>query len=253
MGSMPEGGASKGDLEQGEATTPQSNVRSKRWHELRLYWVGRLAYLAARALFSTLRLTQINPEGMQIQGRGAILVTWHGRTLIPANLMRNRGYWALISLSRDGEIQNTIFRQLGFQTIRGSTGRGGVRGALAMARKVKEGGVLAFTPDGPRGPTHRVQAGVILMAEKSGAPIIPLGVSARRRRLLRSWDRYMIPMPFTRAFFIVGDPIYVPASLSDAQRAEFAVQVERAINCVEREAESRAGYPDYPAEWSCGS
>ena len=95
--------------------------------------------------------------------------------------------------------------------MRGSTGRGGVRGALQMARKVREGGVLAFTPDGPRGPTHKVQLGVILMAEKSGAPIVPVGISASRRWLIGSWDSYMIPQPFARAYFLVGEPIYVPA------------------------------------------
>ena len=111
-----------------------------------------------------------------------------GAPCIPANLLRNRGYWALISLSRDGELQNHIFRRFGFQTVRGSTGRGGIRGALQMARRVQDGGVLAFTPDGPRGPTHKVQLGVILMAEKSGAPIVPVGISASRRWLMKSWD-----------------------------------------------------------------
>ena len=152
---------------------------------VRLYsW---LVYMVTRCIYRTLRLQFENVEGLTPnkndsvtdgKPRGVILVTWHGRTLIPANQMRNKGYWALISLSRDGELQNGVFKRFGFQTVRGSTGRGGVRGALQMARKVREGGVLAFTPDGPRGPTHKVQLGVILMAEKSGAPIVPIGVSA---------------------------------------------------------------------------
>ena len=119
-----------------------------------------------------------------------------------------------------------------------------------MARRLKEGGVLTFTPDGPRGPTHKVQPGVILMAEKSGAPIVPIGVSATRRRLLKSWDSYMIPMPFSPAVMILGEPIYVPPKLSEAERAELCTQVEHAINRLEKEAERRAGHGDYPAEWS---
>ena len=211
--------------------------------------VGGLVYALARLLFRTLRVTFENKAGLETGGAGAIFVTWHGRSLLPANVFRNRGYWALISLSNDGEIQDVIFRKFGFQTIRGSTGRGGVRGALQMARQVKEGGVLAFTPDGPRGPTHKVQLGVVLMAEKSGAPIIPLGVSANRRWLLGSWDRYMLPQPFARAYFLVGEPIYVPANLKEAEREAFAAQVEIAINRLEREAERRAGHTDYPTEW----
>ena len=118
-----------------------------------------------------------------------------------------------------------------------------------MARKVREGGVLAFTPDGPRGPTHKVQLGVILMAEKSGAPIIPLGISVSRRWLMRSWDSYLVPKPFARAYFLVGEPIRVPAGLDDVGREAFAAQVEVAINHLEKRAEAHAGYPDYPAEW----
>src|SRR5579871_3680721 len=208
-----------------------------------------LIYVLARLIYATVRLHCENFEGLIPKEGGAILVTWHGRTFIPANLLRNRGYWALISLSRDGELQDHIFRRFGFQTVRGSTGRGGVKGALQMARKVKEGGVLAFTPDGPRGPTHKVQLGVILMAEKSGAPIIPVGISASRRWLAKSWDSYMIPKPFARAYFLVGEPIHVPPDLDEAGRQTYAERVEIAINRLEREAEARAGYTCYPPEW----
>lgn len=215
----------------------------------RSYVLGYLVYTIARNVFKTLRLSCENLEGATPDGKGSILVTWHGRSLIPANVFRGRGYWALISLSRDGEVQNHVFRRFGFQTIRGSTGRGGVKGALQMARRVKEGGVLTFTPDGPRGPTHKVQPGVILMAEKSGVPVVPIGVSASRRWLLGSWDSYMIPKPFSRAYMILGDPIYVPPKLSEADRAEFCVRIEHAINRLEKEAERRAGHCDYPANW----
>lgn len=211
--------------------------------------LGGLIYPVVRLLFLTLRLKFAHRERLDTGGKGAIFVTWHGRSLIAANVFRNKGYWALISLSRDGELQNNIFKRFGFQTIRGSTGRGGVKGALQMARKVKEGGVLAFTPDGPRGPTHKVQLGVILMAEKSGAPIIPLGISASRRWLMKSWDSYMIPQPFARAYFLIGDPIHIPPNLDEAGRETFAAQVELALNRLECEAERLAGHTDYPAEW----
>jgi lysophospholipid acyltransferase (LPLAT)-like uncharacterized protein len=211
--------------------------------------LGYLVYTIARSLFKTLRLECENLEGAMPDGKGSILVTWHGRSLIPANVFRGRGYWALISLSRDGEVQNQVFQRFGFQTIRGSTGRGGVKGALQMARRVKEGGVLTFTPDGPRGPTHKVQPGVILMAEKSGVPVVPIGVSASRRWLLSSWDSFMVPKPFSKAFMILGEPIYVPPKLSEADRVEFCVRIEQAINRLEKEAERRAGHCDYPAEW----
>lgn len=207
-------------------------------------------YCLARVIYSTLRLEHDNMPRYETDGCGCIYVTWHGRSLIPANYLRNRGYWALVSLSRDGELQTKIFKRFGFQIVRGSTGRGGIKGALQMARKVKEGGALAFTPDGPRGPTHKVQLGVILMAQKSGAPIVPVGISCTRRRLFtRSWDSYMIPLPFSRAFWVTGDPIRVPADVDEAGRERYAEIVEVAINRLEREAERRAGYTNYPSEW----
>jgi lysophospholipid acyltransferase (LPLAT)-like uncharacterized protein len=214
----------------------------------RARWLGRAVYCVTHLVYATLRLRLEHADRFQ-PAAGAIFVTWHGRTLIPATYLRGRGYCALISLSRDGEIQNNFFRLLGYQTARGSTGRGGIRGALQMARRVKEGGVLVMTPDGPRGPTHKVQLGVILMAEKSGAPIIPVAVSADRRWLMKSWDSYMLPKPFAKVPLLTGEPIVVPPNLNEAGRQRYADIVEIALNRLEREAERRAGHLDYPKDW----
>jgi len=212
--------------------------------------IGGAVYVIVRSIFATLRLKCENLDrATPSDEHGVILVSWHGRSMIPAMVFRNRGYWALISLSRDGELQNNIFSRCGFKIIRGSTGRGGVRGALQMARRVQEGGVLTFTPDGPRGPTHKVQPGVILMAQKSGAPIIPIGVSASSRWLIKSWDSYMIAKPFARASMILGDPIYVPPKITDQERTELCERLEIAINTLEREAERQCGHLEYPNEW----
>lgn len=211
--------------------------------------LGGIIYILVRLIYRTLRVETENLDRSFAGERGVILVTWHGRTLICANVFKGRGLWALISLSRDGELQNNIFGRFGFQIVRGSTGRGGVRGALQMARKVKEGGVLAFTPDGPRGPTHRVQPGVILMAQKSGAPIVPLGVSVSSRWLIKSWDSYLIPKPFARAFMLLGDPIHVPPHITEVERDALCTRVGIEINKLEKEAERRAGHLDYPAQW----
>ena len=198
----------------------------------------------ARFIGMTLRVRRENWDRIEQTVKehgGAILVSWHGRTLIPANTFRGRGYWALISLSKDGEIQDRIFRRFGYQTIRGSTGRGGVKAVLQLAKKIKEGGVLAFTPDGPRGPTHKVQQGTIFLAQRSGCPIIPLGLSANPRKLLPTWDSYMIPFPFARAAFVVGEPIFVAADADDVAKERVAEHVELAINECEARAESLAG------------
>src|SRR5580658_4148619 len=198
-----------------EAQSAKRNAQTARRNAL-LSWI---IFRIARLIYCTLRLRDDKMPRYETSGKGCIYVTWHGRSLIAANYLRNRGYWALVSLSREGELRSRIFERFGLQIVRGSTGRGGVKGALQMARKVKEGGALAFTPDGPRGPSHKVQQGVILMAQKSGAPIVPVGISASRRWLFtRSWDSYMLPKPFAHAFWITGDPISIPEDLDEAAR-----------------------------------
>lgn len=202
--------------------------------------LGFLVWALARIIGLTLRIRFEHYEHIAEatrDGKGAILVTWHGRTFLPANVFRNKKYWALISLSRDGEIQNRIFQHFGYQTIRGSTGRGGVRGVLQLAKKLKQGGVVAFTPDGPRGPSHKVQEGTIFLAQRCGCPVIPIGSSARFRKLLPTWDHYLIPAPFTRCAFVVGEPIPVPSELDEEGKQRITEQIEEAMNAVETRAE----------------
>jgi lysophospholipid acyltransferase (LPLAT)-like uncharacterized protein len=228
-----------------ETATPAEAPKPGRRPAVIAFFVWALA----RFIGSTLRIRYENLDRLQdaiAKHGGAIIVTWHGRSLIPANVFRGRGYWALISLSRDGEIQDHIFRRFGFQTIRGSTGRGGVKAALQLAKKIQEGGVLAFTPDGPRGPTHKVQQGTIFLAQRSGCPVIPLGISARPRRLLPTWDRYMIPLPFARAAFVVGEPVFLPPDLDEAGKERAAEEIEAAINACEARAESLMGIAPDP-------
>lgn len=230
------------ETEEGAAPAQASPEWKERFRQALL---AQLIYLVARLIGLTLRVRFVNGERLERTVRtanGAILVTWHGRTLVPANTFRGRGYWALISLSRDGQIQDRIFRKFGYQTIRGSTGRGGIKATLQLARKVAEGGVLAFTPDGPRGPSHVVQPGTVFLAQRSGRPVLPLGISARPRLLLSSWDRYMIPYPFAKVTFVIGDPIFLSDERDEAEREQAAVLIREAINRCEREADESLGF-----------
>lgn len=204
-----------------------------------IYWIVRL-------LLKTVRLKVVGEEpvsDLQHQGSGIIFATWHGRTLTPMRRFRNRGYWAIISTSRDGEYQNHVFRRFGWNTVRGSTSaRGAVKAALTMVRHLNKGATLAITPDGPRGPIHRFQLGAIFLAQKSGCPIVPAGISAAPRRLMRTWDRFLVPLPFSRAALVYGDPIYIPADAKseDVQR-QWADRVAAAINALESEADRMVG------------
>ncbi|MGI4787223.1 MAG: lysophospholipid acyltransferase family protein [Janthinobacterium lividum] len=208
--------------------------------------VSFLVYWFVRLLTLTLRVRIIGGDRvsrLQETGKGMILVTWHGRTMLPISRFRGRGYWAIISTSRDGEYQNQIFRRFGWQTVRGSTSaRGAVQAALTVTKQLKRGATLAFTPDGPRGPSRVVQPGAIFLAQKSGSPIIPAGISAYPRKLSHSWDQYMIPRPFSRVVWIYGDPIYIPADAkSEEDQRLWADRIGAAIDALEAQAELEAG------------
>ena len=209
--------------------------------------VSFLVYWFVRLLILTLRVRIVGGErvqALQESGVGVILVTWHGRTMLPIAHFRNRGYWAIISTSRDGEYQNQIFGRFGWQTVRGSTSaRGAVQAALTVTKQLKRGATLAFTPDGPRGPSHVVQPGAIFLAQKSGSPIIPTGISAYPRKLSRrSWDHYLIPHPFSRVVWLYGDPIYIPADAkSEEDQRYWAAYIGAAIDALEAQAELEVG------------
>lgn len=214
----------------------------ERWKELRPKVLGAVVWCMARLVGLTLRVTSVNWNTVSDRlhrREGIVMVTWHGRTFVAANVYSGRGFWTLVSLSRDGEIQANIFRRFGFRIIRGSTRRGGIRAALQAAREVANGGVLAFTPDGPKGPSREVQQGALFIAQKSGRPLVPVGVSAWPRKLLPTWDRYLIPFPFARAVMIYGDPITVPKDANEAALRQLAERASEAINALEAMAEEQ--------------
>lgn len=205
-------------------------------------FAGWLISSVVRLLCASVRLTverEAEVEALIREHGGVLFVTWHGRTLLPVGRFRGRGYWALISLSKDGDLQAENFRRLGWRVVRGSTGR---RAVLAtkqiLAALAEPGAVLAFTPDGPRGPSRVVQPGVVYFARKSGKPIVPAGIAAGPRWLMKSWDSYMVPKPFSRGAWLYGDPIFVAPGDDDD---EVCRRVGAAIDALEAEAERRVG------------
>ena len=186
-----------------------------------------------RLIGGSLRLQVTGSEKFEPNDRKIIFCGWHGKSLIFANYFRRRGYWVIISNSNDGDIQNEVFTKMGYQTIRGSTGRGGVRAALMAVKLLKNGGTMAITPDGPRGPSHEVQGGVMLMAQKSGAALVPVGLSAKKAIYVKSWDKYMLPYPFSKARMVFGDPITVAEDADEATVEQARLKLESEINRLE--------------------
>lgn len=213
------------------------------WRRVRPHVLAAPLFLLVRLIMSTVKVETRGYEEIKALPGGKILAGWHGRTMIGTKIFFRQGVWTIISQSRDGEMQNKIFTKFGFKTIRGSTGRGGIQALAESIRVLKDGQTMAFTPDGPRGPSGVIQSGMMLMAKKSGCWLVPCGVSASKRWLVKSWDRYMVPKPFSRAIMICGEPIQVPPKVSDEEFEQIRQELERRMHALEREAEAHYGHP----------
>lgn len=211
------------------------------WRRNRPELIGGAIYRFARLLGMTLRTQVEGWDKTQELPSGKILLTWHGRTYVAGQFFRNKGFWIIISHSRDGEIQNRILNRMGYHVIRGSTGRGGERALVESIKVLRQGKTMAITPDGPRGPSGVVQGGVMMMARKSGAALVPVGISARPRVLVKSWDRHLVPLPFAKCLILFGDPIYVPSGCSEQELEEIRLRVESELHRMQEEAERRLG------------
>jgi len=156
---------------------------------------------------------------------------WHGQMLPLLYAHRDEGVTVLISEHSDGEIIARIATQFGFATIRGSTSRGAARALLGLARVVEEGGDLAITPDGPRGPAKSMAPGVGIVARRAKVPVIAAAASASSAWRLKSWDKFMIPRPFATVHIAYSDAIPVTtadAAAEERLRAAMAMAEERA-------------------------
>lgn len=203
----------------------------------------RLLSWLLRGLFGTLRPEYVQRQlERQAQGgpRPILFAFWHGRMLYFLKLYEYLGarVTVLVSQSRDGEVVAQLLSRFGFQTIRGSTSRGGARGLLAVVNKVRSGMHAAFTPDGPRGPRFQVQPGLVMVAKRTGAPILPMAFGAQRKRVLASWDAFLLPLPFSRVVVVYGEPIYVPADASAADLEAKRREVEASLRRITETADT---------------
>jgi len=147
---------------------------------------------------------------------------WHDRIFLTTYWWRRRRIVVMTSQSFDGEYIARFIQRFGYGAARGSSTRGGVGAVVEMARLMRAGCTTAFTIDGPKGPRYVAKMGAVLLAKKSGHPVLPVTMALARHWTLPSWDRFQIPKPFTRAKVFVAEPIYVPANAD-----ETALQAKR--------------------------
>lgn len=198
-------------------------------------WAPPLAAAFIRGLGRTMRIETVNREAIAKRwaaGEPTIIAFWHGRQLMLPLAYGGRGLDILISRHRDGELISRAMRSFGFSAVRGSTTRGGAVALKRLIGRGRGGRDLAVTPDGPKGPRQVVQPGVIHLAKLTGLPIFPLTFSASKKKVLKTWDGFLVPYPFARGVFYWGEPLWVPRDADAAQFEACRVALERALNTM---------------------
>jgi lysophospholipid acyltransferase (LPLAT)-like uncharacterized protein len=194
-------------------------------------FLGSLGHLLIGLLLHSCRL-RIHGAPTET-GRPGIFIFWHRHLLYMMFHFRHRGAHPLISLSQDGEMISTIASKFGMKPIRGSSSRGGARALLTLidlARKAT--GDILITADGPRGPLREVKPGLLKLAQKSGAPLIPVCWRASRRWVLhKSWDHFVIPKPFCRIDLFFGEPMNL-TGISEEKAADLMKTLEKKNDCI---------------------
>jgi lysophospholipid acyltransferase (LPLAT)-like uncharacterized protein len=175
--------------------------------------------------------------------RPCIFVLWHGRLLPLGYLHRGEGVVSLISRSNDGDLLAGMLGRWGFVPVRGSSSRGGTAALREVLGHARAGRSIAITPDGPRGPRQRLKPGVLVAAQLTGLPLVPVAAGASRGWWFGGWDRFLVPQPFSRIRVAYGEPVEVPRELGPEAQAEYMRRVEdelnRLTNWVDRD--DRAG------------
>ncbi|MCP4150027.1 MAG: lysophospholipid acyltransferase family protein [bacterium] len=170
-----------------------------------------------------------------------IYAYWHRHILVTIHRFRNTGARPLISLSGDGELVAQVALEFGMNPVRGSSSSGGARAFLKLLKTIKaEKAEVMITADGPKGPLRRIKDGTIRLAQKTGGVIVPICWHGSREKILeKSWDKFKIPMPFSRITYAYGQPFTVPPDAAKDDYESLKEKLEYRLNSLEKELQEK--------------
>ncbi len=212
----------------------QASIRGKL-----LAWV---ISVTIKALACTLRydFRAVTAKIQPLEERPFIISIWHNRLALSLSLYRRlvakpfptHRMAALVSASKDGAILSEILTRFQVQPVRGPSSKRGPQALKELVHWANQGWDVAVTPDGPRGPCYLIQNGVLYAAQLTGHPILPVSFHLSSKLTLKSWDRFQIPMPFSKCTVHVADPILVPREMDDKARESIKQRLQTAMDSV---------------------
>ena len=203
--------------------------------------ISSAAYAFARVTGPTLRYEVLgwqHIDRVHSQNRRCVYSFWHQTIFLAMWWWRHRGVVAMTSGNFDGQILGSALQRLGFDTTFGSSSRGGLRGLAVLTARLQQGHDVAFAADGPRGPRHLAKPGPVILARRSGCPIVGFHLFAEHAHIFeKAWDLFQLPRPFSRVVLVIGPPIEVPdevgRDLVERKQADLQRSIERARETAE--------------------
>lgn len=192
-----------------------------------------------KILCFSLRINIINKESIDTlvsNKENFIVAFWHTTMLLPWYLHRNMNIAALVSKSKDGDLLAKLLRSWNYEVIRGSSSSGGDIALGIMVDFARNNQSVAITPDGPRGPAYKLKAGAVITAKKSGLPLILLGIGFKKKKVLKSWDKFQVPSFFTEVNAVYSEPFYIDKELDYQTTSEIISRCEMELNKLQEEA-----------------
>jgi hypothetical protein len=175
------------------------------------------------------------------EGKPVIFLVWHGRIFIVPYFFRRRGIMPLISPSKDGEIAARIMSRWGYKILRGSGSHAVIKAWGEMIAELKDGGELIIVPDGPRGPNREMKLGGIKLAQESGAVLVPFTFSSSKKKFLKSWDKFLMFLPFSRVVAVYGEHFTVPRDLKEDELEALRRNIENYLVELDEKADKFFG------------
>lgn len=205
-----------------------------RWRRMQIPVIAAAVLGVIRALGPTLRIELVGYQHIErtyAAGRRCIFSFWHCAMIGVVWWARNRGIVVMNSTNFDGQWTRRVIESLGFGTAQGSSTRGGLEALVIMSKRLEEGRDVAFTIDGPRGPRFVAKPGPAMLARRSRDPIIAFHVAYERAKTFEStWDRFQLPMPFSRVIIAIAPPIDVPADAERGTVEEKQAKMQRELD-----------------------